>query len=192
MAFRPAMQFPVEADGPGTGMSLLHPSLPVISEDIKRALAASHPRSGTRFFELQHRSATPPPERLLAILSGFFGILAAVLVMVGLLRRRLLLVTRRRNELAYASPWLHAPPDYLAVIAMPAHARHWTIVGQSSLARSAGAGSISSAETWDPASLGFAVALLAAVAVVASFLPAFRAARLTCRALAARIGSLHP
>jgi predicted permease len=184
MAFVPAMQFPTEADGPGLGM-VISSTLPsaIISEDIKRALAASHPEIRTRFFELQQQIRNNLlRERLLAILSGFFGILAAVLVMVGLYGVVSYLVTRRRNELGIRIALGSTRQQIILLVIRDAG--HMlaigTVVGAIlSLLATRGAGSILfGLKSWDPTSLGFAIALLAIVAIVASFLPAFRAARL--------------
>jgi predicted permease len=184
MAFVPAMQFPIEADGVGLGM-VISSTLPsaVISEDIKRALAASHPEIRTRFLELQQQIRNNLlRERLLAILSGFFGVLAAVLVMVGLYGVVSYLVTRRRNELGIRIALGSTRQQIISLVMRDAG--HMlaigTVVGAIvSLLATRGAGSILfGLKSWDPTSLGFAIALLAIVAVVASFLPAFRAARL--------------
>jgi predicted permease len=184
MAFVPAMQFPIEADGPGLGM-VISSTLPsaVISEDIKRALAAAHPEIRTRFFELQLVIRNNLlRERLLAILSGFFGILAAVLVMVGLYGVVSYLVTRRRNELGIRIA-LGSTRGRIISLVMSEAGRMLllgTLVGALiSLLATRGASSILfGLKSWDPATLAFAVASLAAVAALASFLPAFRAARL--------------
>jgi predicted permease len=184
MAFVPALQFPIEADGPGLGM-VISSTLPsaVISENIKRALASSHPEIRTRFFELQQQIRNNLlRERLLAILSGFFGILAAVLVMVGLYGVVSYLVTRRRNELGIRIALGSTRRQIISLVMRDAGRMLaiGTVVGAFvSLLTTRGAGSILfGLKSWDPASLGFAVALLAIVAVIASFLPAFRAARL--------------
>jgi ABC-type antimicrobial peptide transport system permease subunit len=184
MAFVPAMQFPIEADGPGLGM-VISSTLPsaVISEDIKRALAASHPEIRTRFFELQQQIRNNLlRERLLAIISGFFGILAAILVMVGLYGVVSYLVTRRRNELSIRIALGSTRRQIISLVMRDAGRMLaiGTVVGAIvSLLATRGAGSILfGLKSWDPTSLGFAITLLAIVAVVASFLPAFRAARL--------------
>jgi len=178
------MQFPIEADGSGLGMVISSP-LPsaVISEDLKRALASSHPEIRTRFLELQQQIRNQLlRERLLAILSGFFGILAAVLVMVGLYGVVSYLVTRRRNELGIRIA-LGSTRGRIISLVMSEAGRMLllgTFVGALiSLLATRGASSILfGLKSWDPATIAFAVASLAAVAALASFLPAFRAARL--------------
>ena len=184
MAFVPAMQFPIEADGPGLGM-VISSTLPssIIGEDIKRTLAAAHPEVRTRFFELQQQIRNNLlRERLLAILSGFFGILAAVLVMVGLYGVVSYLVTRRRNELGIRIALGSSRARIISLVMREAGRMLLvgTCVGAAiSLLATRGASSILfGLKSWDPATLAFAVASLAAVAALASFLPAFRAARL--------------
>ena len=184
MAFVPAMQFPIEADGTGLGM-VISSTLPsaVISEDIKRALADAHPEIRTRFFELQQQIRNNLlRERLLAILSSFFGILAAVLVMVGLYGVVSYLVTRRRNELGIRIALGSTRARIISLVMSEAGRMLFvgTIVGALiSLLATRGASSILfGLKSWDPATLAFAVASLVAVAALASFLPAFRAARL--------------
>jgi ABC-type antimicrobial peptide transport system permease subunit len=183
MAFVPAMQFPVEADGPGLGM-VISSTLPsaVIGEDIKRAVAAAHPEIRTRFFDLQQQIQNNLlRERLLAILSGFFGILAAVLVMVGLYGVVSYLVARRRNELGIRIALGSTRARIIALVMREAGRMLLlgTFVGAAfSLLATRGASSILfGLKSWDPATLAYAIAALAAVGALASFLPAFRAAR---------------
>lgn len=184
MAFVPVMQFPIEADGPGLAM-VISSTLPsaIVSENIKRTIASSRPEIRTHFFELQ--SAVRKNllrERLLAILSAFFGALAILLVMVGLYGVVSYLVSRRRNELGIRIA-LGSTRQQIISLVMRDAGRMLAIgiaVGAFvSLLATRGAGSILfGLRSWDLTSLSFSVALLAIVATVASFLPAFRAARL--------------
>lgn len=184
MAFVPAMQFPPEAERPSVGVviaSTLPPS--VAGEDIKRAIAAAHPEIRTNFFALQqaiHDNLLR--ERLLAILSGFFGLLAAILVMVGLYGVVSYLVTRRRNELGIRIALGSTRAGIVSLVMREAGRMLLigTITGAVvSLVATRSAGSILfGLKSWDPSTLACAIAALAAVAALASFLPAFRAARL--------------
>jgi ABC-type antimicrobial peptide transport system permease subunit len=120
-------------------------------------------------------------ERLMATLSGFFGFLAAVLATVGLYGVIAYMVARRRNEIGIR-------------IALGANRSNIMnlVVKEAGLLLAAGlvigtALAIVTAQTAssllyglrpsDPASIALAIALLAAVALVASFLPAVRASR---------------
>jgi predicted permease len=121
-------------------------------------------------------------ESLMATLSGFFGFLAALLATVGLYGVISYTVARRTNEIG---------------IRMALGARRGNVVGLImreaglllAIGIAVGAGlSLAAARTatsllyglkpHDPATLGLAVAALAAVAAAASFLPAHRASRL--------------
>jgi predicted permease len=184
MVFVPAMQFPLDADRPFAAM-VIASSLPpaVASEEVKRVIAAAHPEIRTVSFELQDAiSKRLLRERLLAILSGFFGILAAVLVMVGLYGVVSYLVTRRRNELGIRIALGSTRSRIISLVMRDAGRMLLvgTLLGAAiSLLATRGASSILfGLKSWDPATLAFAVASLAAVAALASFLPAFRAARL--------------
>ncbi|HTH53853.1 MAG TPA: ABC transporter permease [Edaphobacter sp.] len=184
MAFVPALQFPNQADGPFTSM-VISSALPsaVISENIKHAFAAAHPEIRTRFFELQIIIRNNLlRERLLAILSGFFGILAAVLVMVGLYGVVSYLVTRRRNEFGIRIALGSTRASIITLVM--SEAGRMLLLGTFfgaiiALLVTRGASSILyGIQSWDPATILAAIALLATVALAASFLPAFRAAAL--------------
>ena len=184
MAFVPAMQYPVEAAPPGVGM-VVASSLPstVIGEDIKRVFAASHPEVRTRFFEMEQQIRNQLlRERLLAILSGFFGALAAILVMVGLYGVVSYLVTRRRNELGIRIALGSTRARIISLVMSEAERMLLlgTLIGAMiSLAATRGASSLLfGLKSWDPVTIALAVTSLAAVSALASFLPAFRAAAL--------------
>jgi predicted permease len=184
MAFVPERQFPIDAEPAGVGM-VVASSLPsdVLGEDIKRAFAASHPEVRTRFFEMEQQIRNQLlRERLLAILSGFFGALAAILVMVGLYGVVSYLISRRRNELGIRIALGSTRTRIISLVMREAGRMLLlgTFMGAAlSLLATRGASSILfGLKPWDPACLGLAVALLVTVAAAASFLPAFRAATL--------------
>jgi predicted permease len=121
-------------------------------------------------------------ERLMAKLSGFFGGLAALIAMIGLYGVMSYTVARRRNEIGIR---MALGADRTQVVKM--------IMGDAGvlLAIGLGIGTLSSlgaaraasallfgVQPHDPATLAMAAGTLAAVAALASYLPALRASRL--------------
>ena len=121
-------------------------------------------------------------ERLMAILSGFFGLLAASLAMVGLYGVISYIVTRRRNEIGLRMA-LGARGEQVIAMIMRESAS-LLVIGVAtgvvfSLVAGRGAGSLLfGLKAYDPMTLIAACGLMAAIAVVASFLPARRASKL--------------
>ena len=121
-------------------------------------------------------------ERMMAILSGFFGGLAAILAMVGLYGVVSYIVARRRNEIGIRMA-LGARKDQVVGMVMRDAARLLlfgiAIGGVLSLAATRSAGTLLfGLKPYDPLTLTAAAVLLAAIAVGASYLPARRAANL--------------
>jgi ABC-type antimicrobial peptide transport system permease subunit len=121
-------------------------------------------------------------ERLLATVSGFFGLLAAMIAAVGLYGMISYQVIRRTNEIGIR----------MALGASPSHIVR-TVVSRAMLLVSIGvvagaAVSVPAAraarsmlfglEPYDPSTLALAVVALIGVALAASFVPALRAVRL--------------
>jgi ABC-type antimicrobial peptide transport system permease subunit len=119
---------------------------------------------------------------MMAMLSGFFGFLAAVLVVVGLYGVLSYFITQRRNEIGIR-------------IALGAH--RWQVIALvmrdtavmllvgvvfgtilALLAGRSASAMLFGLRAYDPATLGFAVGLLAVIAALASWLPARNAANL--------------
>jgi ABC-type antimicrobial peptide transport system permease subunit len=184
MAFVPAAQFPVPAAGPWTSVLVAsdQPSATVMA-DIKRVMGAKHPGvivQTSDFEQMVHDRLVR--ERLLAILSGFFGGLAALLVMVGLYGVISYFVTLRRSEIGVR---IALGARRLQVVGLILRDAAWMLVFGAaagtvlSLIAGRGAGSLLyGLRAYDPVTLLFAAALLAAIAIVASWLPARRASRL--------------
>jgi putative ABC transport system permease protein len=121
-------------------------------------------------------------ERLMATLSGFFGLLAAILATIGLYGVISYMVARRRNEIGIR---IALGADRGAVIGLVL--REATLLLAVGLAIgtavSAATGSIARSMLYglqphDPVTIAMAAAILGTVAVVASYLPARRAASL--------------
>jgi predicted permease len=187
MAFVPIDQFPVTAQGPGAGLMIAtagnSASTHATIQAIRNKIAAEHPSMLIQFIDFEQSVHDRlVGDRMMAMLSGFFGLLAALLVAVGLYGVLAYLIAQRRNEIGIR-------------IALGAH--RWQVIGlvmrDTALMLLAGAAvglplallagrSASSIlfglKAYDPATLGFALALLAVIAVLASWLPARSAANL--------------
>jgi putative ABC transport system permease protein len=182
MTFAPASQFP--GLGPWATL-MIHTEVapPAAIAAIRRAIAAKYPDSVMEFriFRTQI-SDRLVRERLMAMLSGFFGLLAALLAMVGLYGVTSYLVSRRRTEIGIRLA-LGARPGQVLTMVMREAAR-LIIIGSLigvALALVAGRGAsplLFGLMPYDPVTLVAACVLLAGVAACASFLPALRAAKL--------------
>ncbi|MGH9667310.1 MAG: FtsX-like permease family protein, partial [Bryobacteraceae bacterium] len=121
-------------------------------------------------------------ERLMAMLSGVFGLLAAVLATVGLYGVLSYVVARRRNEIGIRVA-LGARSGQVVGLVMREAA--WLLLAGVSAGTliSLAAGRAASSllfglKPYDPLTLASAAGLLAAIAAAASFLPARRASQL--------------
>jgi ABC-type antimicrobial peptide transport system permease subunit len=121
-------------------------------------------------------------ERLMATLSGFFGVLAAVIATIGLYGVMSYTVARRRNEIGIRMALGADPRDVVRMVMREASVllTAGVIVGTLlaiGAARTASA-LLFGLRPGDPATLATAAAALGGVAMLASYLPALRAARL--------------
>ena len=182
MTFEPASQ--LGARGPWSGLMIYSNAPPAaIGATIKRRLAARHPDVIVELSDFQRDIRDElTPERLMAMLSGFFGLLAAVLAMVGLYGVISFLVARRRNEIGIR---LALGAERGQVIAMVMReAGRLLLIGIAigvALSLVAGRGAralLFGLKPYDPLTLAVAALLLALIATAASFLPARRASKL--------------
>jgi putative ABC transport system permease protein len=121
-------------------------------------------------------------ERLLATLSGFFGALAVVLAMIGLYGVMSYTVAERTSEIGIRMALGARRADVTAMILRKAATLLVSGlvlgVGLSLVTASAASALLFGLKPRDPATLAIAAAVLAAVALGASYLPARRAAAL--------------
>jgi predicted permease len=183
MAFVSAAQYPVAAEGPWTSLLVASDMAPqAVMANLKREIGAKYPDMVLQMFDFESRIHDGLlRERLMAILSGFFGGLAALLVMVGLYGILSYFVTLRRSEIGVRIA-LGAHRWQVIALVMRDAGRMLIIGGLAGLllslamGRSAGA-MLFGLKPYDVATLAFAAVLLAAVAVLASWLPAHRASK---------------
>jgi predicted permease len=181
MAFAPATQFPAER--PWTAM-MIHSEIPasLLSAAVKRKIAERHPEIiiDCRDFEGNIQGGLVR-ERMMAMLSGFFGVLALLLAMAGLYGVISYVVARRTNEIGIRVA-LGARQGQ--VIAMVLREAGWLLVAGTvagiTMALIAGRGASSllfGLKPYDPLTIGTAAGLLAVIAVLASLAPARRASK---------------
>ena len=121
-------------------------------------------------------------DRLMARLSGFFGVLAVLLAVIGLYGVISYMVARRRNEIAIRVALGAGRESIVSLVMREASALLMVgLVIGAVLALAGGKAAASmlfGLKSWDVATFVMALLLLTLVAVAASFLPAARAARL--------------
>ena len=183
IAFVPAAQLPVTADGPHTSLMIASNTGPAVIAAVRRAMEAKYPGAILQFDDFQQNiHDNLVGDRMMAMLSGFFGVIATVLVAVGLYGVLSFLVTQRRSEIG---------------IRIAVGARHAQIIGL--IMRDTGAmllvgvvigttlalvgGRMASSmlfglKPYDLGTLLFAFVLLTLIATLASWLPARKASRL--------------
>src|SRR5579859_2068252 len=182
ITFVPAAQNP---SGYALGTILIRSNAPLagLTSSVKRAVGEASPDISIDFrvFKNMVREGLLP-EQLMAMLAGFFGFLAAVLATVGLYGVMSYMVARRQNEIGIR---MALGADRMGVMRLVL-GEAATLLGiglavGTALALAAGTAARSmlfGLQPYDPVTLAMAVALLAAVTLVASYLPALRAAKL--------------
>jgi putative ABC transport system permease protein len=181
MTFAPASQFP--APGRGAAM-MIHSNEPpaLVIDSVKRQLAQKHPEIVTQFRVFATEiSDGLVRERLMAMLSGFFGLLAALLGMIGLYGVISYVVTRRRNEIGIRVALGANSGQVIGMVMREAGLLLLIgVVIGTALSLAAGRAVTSllfGLKPYDPLTLAAAAGLLVAIGAVASFLPARRASK---------------
>jgi predicted permease len=178
MTFAPATQLPPRQAW--TAMMIYTSLTPAA---VKSALLRKHPEMvvDCSDFQTQIRDGFAR-ERLMAVLSGVFGLLAAVLAMLGLYGVISYVVARRRNEIGIRMA-LGAQRQQVMQMFLSDAARLVAIgLVMGALlflvAMRGAASLLFGLKSYDPVTLSVAGVLLAAVAALASLVPALRAAKL--------------
>ena len=164
---------------------LVRSSLPpgTVTAEITRSLAELNPRIGVTYTVMTTQIAdTLVRERLMATLSGFFGGLAAALTLIGLYGVIAYTVARRTNEIGIRMALGASRGTVLSMILREAGLLVSIGITAGLVLALAGGGAASALlfglKPYDPLTLAFAAALLAAVALVASYLPARAASKI--------------
>jgi predicted permease len=183
MAFVPAAQLPIAADGPWVAMMIASSTGPAVIDSVRHALEAKYPNAVLQFFDFQRRIRDNlVGDRMMAMLSGFFGVLAALLVVVGLYGVLSFFITQRRNEIGIRIALGARRVQVIGLVMRDTGAMLLVgVVLGTILALFAGRTASSmlfGLKPYDLATLIFAILLLAVIAAIASWLPALKASRL--------------
>ena len=178
MTFAPASQFPVQ----GSWAHLMIYSSTPVDEAVRKKLAETHPQMAVYLSDLQVEIAKGlRRERMLAMLSGFFGVLAMVLATIGLYGVVSYMIARRRNEIGIRMALGASRGGVLLVVMREAAVLLLAgLVAGAILSVLAGRGAGSllfGLKPSDPLTLAACILLLSVIAAVASFVPARRAAK---------------
>ena len=157
--------------------------LPRITGEVTAAVAAASPSAILQFQTMDTMvRESLMRERLMATLSGFFGLLAGLLATVGLYGVMSYMVERRRNEIGIRIALGAARGRVIAMIMREAT---MLVVAGLVVGALAAIGAARWARTLlfglqpgDPVTLVMATVALTIVAVLASYVPAWRASRL--------------
>jgi len=173
-------------DDPDEGAQLLvRSSLPVqtLTQELTSALADASPEIGTEFHVMQSNIQNSLlRERLMAMLSGFFGALATLLAMMGLFGVMSNSVARRAGEIGLRMALGAQRRNILGMVLSEAGMilAIGLFIGVAlvlALGKTATA-MLFNVKPYDPLTISLSAIALAAVAIISSYLPARRAARL--------------
>jgi predicted permease len=182
--FPPLVYVPItqgtEADQP----ILIRSRVPLadLSSRVKQTILQMKPDVSIQFRTMQgmiHDELVS--ERLMATLSGFFGILAALLASIGLYGVMSYMVVRRTNEIGIRMTLGASRGEITRMIIREAGVLLATGLGVGMLLSLAGGRAASSLlfglKAYDPLTLAIAAALLSLIALAASYVPARRATK---------------
>jgi len=181
ITFAPADQFP--APGGWTVLFIHSDSPPYAAMNaVREKLSAFNPAINIDFHVLETDIQNGlVRERLMAVLSGFFGALAALLAIIGLYGLISYIVATRKNEIGIRMALGASPGSVIRIIVRQTLTLLGVGVGAGlvlAMAAAKGANSLLyGLEGNDPLTLFGAAGFLAAVALVASYIPAYRASR---------------
>ncbi len=156
--------------------------LAAISPAATRAIAEVNPAIAVRYQTVREQiDQSLQPDRLMAVLSGFFGGLAVLIATIGLYGVMAYMVARRRVEIGIRMALGADRTDVVRLIVREAGflLAAGLVIGLALAIPTARAAStmLYGLKSWDPATMAMSAAALAAVSLLASWLPARRASR---------------
>jgi predicted permease len=182
-AFVPIDQLPETAQQQGVAMMIASDNGPATIAAVRSTIAARYPEMILQFADFrQGIRDNLVGDRMMAMLSGFFGVLAALLVVIGLYGVLSYFIAQRRNEIGIR---IALGAHRGQVIGLVMRDTAWMlaigVIFGTALALLAGRAATTmlfGLKPYDIGTLVFAILLLAAIAVLASWLPALKASRL--------------
>jgi len=180
-AYWPAAQDEKPGEGPNFMARINGPARPTF-DSIKTAIAAVHPGIVIEFRSMSTQvKESLALDRLMAALAGAFGVLAGVLAAIGLYGVIAYMVTRRRNEIGVRIALGASRGTVIGLVMREAGVLLVAGVvvgtGLALWATRAARTLLFGLKPNDPATFVGAIVLLVVVALVASYAPALRAAR---------------
>jgi predicted permease len=181
ISFAPAAQFPDPAGWTVLFVRYSSPPAAVMSA-VREKLVAVIPTMTIEFHVLENDVQNGlVRERMMALLSGFFGAVAALLAMVGLYGVISYIVAMRRNEIGIRMALGASRGSVIRIIVRQTLTLLGVGVGSGlvlAMAAARGANSLLyGLQANDPLTLLSAAGFLSAVALAASYIPAYRASR---------------
>jgi predicted permease len=181
MAFVPADQLPLTAQRPGMAMMIAARDTAGVERTVRQWFEQKHSGVNMQFFDFEQGIRDNlVGDRLMAMLSGAFGVLAALLVIVGLYGVLSYFLAQRRAEIGIR---IALGASRGRVIAESLRdAMRMLVIGvtigviMALLAGREASTMVFGLKPWDLETLLAAAALLAAVTVVTSIVPAVKAA----------------
>jgi predicted permease len=180
-AYVPIAQLPVTAQRPGMAM-LIAARDPVTAQlDVRQKLDKKYPGIEMQLGDLQQDIFDRlVGDRMMARLSGFFGVLASLLVVVGLHGVLSYFLAQRRNEIgirmALGASRCRVVSAMLRSASIMLGAGLITGTALALFATRGASTLLFGLKPWDPLTFAAAAAILAVVTVVASLVPSIRAA----------------
>jgi predicted permease len=183
MAFVSLVQMPATAQGPGVPVMIASRLGLAPVAAIRHRIETKYPGVSMQFEDFQQGIRDSlVGDRMMAMLSGFFGLLAVVLVVVGLYGVLSYFVAERRNEIGIriavgAGRWqviwlVLGDTAFMLLLGVVVGAALALLAGRAATTMLFGL------KPYDVATLASAVVLLTVIAVLASLLPALKVSRL--------------